>query len=61
MRIIYSKEIHDMQEKIRPYLVLDSESMRLVVSSDAPDDIKELYVKCSELISNETAEAMKFM
>ena len=49
MRIIYSKKIHDVQEIIRPYLVLDKDSMRLVVPDDTPDEIKEMYKNCVDI------------
>lgn len=49
MRIPYTQEMIEMEEKIRPYRTVNG--LKVSISPDAPDEVKEINDKLLEMIS----------
>ena len=54
MRILFPKEIIEMQEEVTPYMRWNGKAY---VSDDAPEDIKEKYKKIIEYASKVYSDA----
>jgi len=54
MRVIYTPEMIEMDKKIKPYRIVDG--LEVTISSDAPDEIKEMNEKLLALIREKYKE-----
>ena len=57
MRVIFSEKVQELEEKVEPYL--QYEGLEVMVSDDAPNEIKELYVVLKKCIHEEYEEALQ--
>lgn len=57
MRVIFSEKVQELEEKVEPYL--QYEGLEVMVSDDAPNEIKELYVELKKCIHEEYEEALQ--
>ncbi len=59
MRVPFTPEMIEMDEKIKPYRIVDG--LDVSISEDAPKDIKELNIKFQEMIREEYATNLKLI
>lgn len=51
--MIYNPEKVKLSREVQPWLRIDLETLNMVLSEDAPEDIKEKYKKMMELSAKE--------
>lgn len=49
MRVPFTPEMIEMDEKIKPYRIVDG--LEVSILEDAPDEIKELNIKLQEMVT----------
>ncbi|MCI7331789.1 MAG: hypothetical protein MR866_10145 [Selenomonadaceae bacterium] len=56
MRLLFPKEVHEMLDKIRPYIVIDEE-LDIKLKEGTPANIRKMAKKCFAIADKQFDEA----